>query len=145
MPGPMLHVVDIDADATTIFTAITTKDGLVGFWTSDCDAQAAVGTVSRFGFPEAPIDLRMRVDGLAPDSSVAWTCLGDFPHWAGTTVTWAITPAALRPGSTVSFRQDGWPDDYPDSDYARVNYTWGRIVGALKGYAESGVPDPFLG
>ena len=23
--------------------------------------------------------------------------------------------------------------------------TWGRIVGALKAYAESGKPDPFLG
>ena len=27
---------------------------------------------------------------------------------------------------------------YPDDEYARVNYTWGRIVGALKAYAESG-------
>jgi hypothetical protein len=26
-----------------------------------------------------------------------------------------------------------------------VNYTWGRIVGALKEYAESGKPAPFLG
>ena len=145
MPGPMLHAVDIDADAATIFTAITTRDGLAGFWTSDCDAQAALGTVSRFGFPEAPIDLRMRVDELSPGSSVSWTCVGDFPHLAGTTVTWAIAPAASRPGSTVSFRQDGWGDDYPDVDYARVNYTWGRIVGALKGYAESGTPDPFMG
>ena len=35
--------------------------------------------------------------------------------------------------------------DYPDDEYARVNYTWGRIVGALKAYAESGEPAPFLG
>ena len=26
-----------------------------------------------------------------------------------------------------------------------MNYTWGRIVGALKAYAESGEPAPFLG
>lgn len=145
MSGPMLHVVDIDADASAIFQAITTRDGLAGFWTSDCDAQAAIGTVSRFGFPGAPVDLRIRVDGLEPNKSVSWACLGDFPHWAGTTVTWEIAPASPGPGSTVSFRQDGWGDEYPEVEYAKVNYTWGRIVGALKSYAESGTPDPFLG
>ncbi len=144
MPGPMLHAVDIDADAATIFTAITTRDGLAGFWTSDCDAQAVIGTVSRFAFPAAPVDLHMRIEGLEASRSVSWTCLGDFPHWAGTTVTWDITPAAGG-RSTVMFRQDGWGDDYPEIEYARVNYTWGRIVGALKSYAESGTPDPFLG
>lgn len=145
MPGPMLHAVDIDADAATIFTAITTRDGLAGFWTSDCDAQAVIGSVSRFGFPAAPVDLRMRVDGLEPIRSVSWTCLGDFPHWADTTISWEIGPAASGPGSVVSFRQDGWRDDYPEIEYAKVNYTWGRIAGALKSYAESGMPDPFLG
>ena len=145
MPGPMLHAVDIDADAVTIFGAITTRDGLAGFWTSDCDAQAAIGTVSRFGFPAAPVDLHMRVDGLQPNRSVSWTCLGDFPYWAGTTITWELTPAAGGRGSTLSFRHDGWGDDYPEIEYARVNYTWGRIVGALASYALSGTPDPFLG
>lgn len=145
MPGPMLHAVDIDADAATIFTAITTRDGLAGFWTSDCDAQPVIGTVSRFGFPTAPVDLRMRVDRLEPSRSASWTCLGDFPQWAGTTVTWEITPAASGRGSTLLFRHDGWPDDYPEIEYAKVNYTWGRIAGALKSYGESGMPHPFLG
>ena len=145
MPGPMLHAVDIDADAATIFTALTTKGGLAAFWTSDCDVQATMGTVARFGFPSAPVDLRMRIDKLEPSGSVAWTCLGDFPHWAGTAVRWEITPAPSGRGSTVTFRQDGWRDDYPEIEYGRVNYTWGRIVGALKGYAESGAPQPFLG
>ncbi len=145
MPGPMLHAVDIAAGPAAIFEAITTKDGLAAFWTSDCEVQATTGTVSRFGFPAAPVDLHMRVDRLEPSKSASWSCLGDFPHWAGTTVTWEITPASSGLGSTVSFRQDGWGDDYPEIEFARVNYTWGRIVGALKEYAESGVPNPFLG
>jgi hypothetical protein len=45
----------------------------------------------------------------------------------------------------VAFKHDGWQADYPDDEYARVNYTWGRIVGALKAYAESGKAAPFLG
>jgi hypothetical protein len=38
----------------------------------------------------------------------------------------------------------GWPADLPPADLASVNYSWGRIVGRLKDYAESGRPDPYF-
>ncbi len=145
MDGPMVHAVDIAADAATVYRAITTQAGEAAFWTSDCDVEPVVGSIARFGFPKAPVDLRMRVDTLDADRSVAWTCLGDFPYWAGTTVTWQLEPATTLAGTSVRFRQEGWPSDYPELEYAGVNYTWGRIMGALKAYAESGVPSPYLG
>lgn len=145
MTGPMLHTVDVDRDARTIYEAITTKAGEAAFWTSDCDVEPVVGSVARFGFPGAPVDLRMRIDTLEPGQMVRWSCLGDFPHWAGTTVTWSLSPTPSGSGTAVGFRHDGWRDDYPEDEYARVNYTWGRIVGALKAYSESGNPAPFLG
>jgi hypothetical protein len=37
MNGPMLHTVDVDRDAQTIYEAITTRAGEAAFWTSDCD------------------------------------------------------------------------------------------------------------
>jgi len=145
MNGPMLHTVDVDSDAQTIYEAITTKAGEAAFWTSDCDVEPVVGSIARFGFPEAPVDLRMKIDELRPGETVRWSCLGDFPHWAGTTVTWTLSAAPSGSGTTAAFSHDGWQADYPDNEYARVNYTWGRIVGALKAYAESGKPAPFLG
>jgi len=145
MTGPMLHTVDVDRDPQTIYAAITTQAGEAAFWTSDCDVEPVVGSVARFGFPSAPVDLRMRIDALVPGQTVRWSCLGDFPHWAGTAVTWSLSPAPSGAGTAVAFRHDGWGDDYPEDEYARVNYTWGRIVGALKTYAESGQPHPFLG
>ena len=83
--------------------------------------------------------------GLSPGERIRWSCLGDFPHWADTTVTWTLSPAPSGSGTAVAFNHEGWNADFPDYDYARVNYTWGRIVGALKAYAESGKPAPFLG
>jgi len=145
MTGPMLHTVDVASDAQTIYEAITTKAGQAAFWTSDCDVEPVVGSIARFGFPEAPVDLRMRIDELSPGERIRWSCLGDFPHWAGTTVTWTLSPAPSGSGTAVAFDHDGWKADYPDGEYARVNYTWARIVGALKAYAESGNPAPFLG
>ena len=144
MTGPMLHTVDVQSDAETIYRAITTKAGESAFWTSDCDIEPVVGSVARFGFPGAPVDLRMTIDELSP-GVIRWSCLGDFPHWAGTTVAWSLSPAPAGNGTAVAFRHDGWGEDYPDDDYARVSYTWARIVGALKDYAESGQAAPFLG
>jgi hypothetical protein len=74
----------VDSDAQTIYAAITTKAGEAAFWTSNCDVEPVVGSVARFGFPAAPVDLYMRIDALEPGETVRWTCLGDFPHWAGT-------------------------------------------------------------
>ena len=144
MNGPIRHAVDIEAPADAIYRAISTSEGEAAFWTSDVDVEPIVGSVARFGFPEAPVDLRRRIDAREPGRRVRCACLGDFPYWAGTTISWELS-AAPKPGTTVLFRQDGWPDAYPELDYAGVSYTWARIVGALKAYVESGTPQPYLG
>ena len=144
MTGPMLHAVEVHADAESVYQAISTQSGVASFWTSDLDLEPVVGSVARFGFPGAPVDLRMRIDALEPGRLVRWSCLGDFPFWAGTTVSWELS-AAASDGTSVLFRHDGWPEDYPELEYAQVSYTWARIVGALKEFGETGIRLPFLG
>lgn len=142
MSQKMLHIVDVQADAADIYRAISTAEGLRSFWTADADAEPTVGSNARFGFPQAPVDLRMEITTLEPGARVTWQCLGDFPFWAGTTIDWSIGPNPNGPGSLVTFRHDGWPDDYPESEYGLVNFVWGQIVGRLKGYAETGIAQP---
>jgi uncharacterized protein YndB with AHSA1/START domain len=142
MGQQMLHIVDIAARQSEIFRAISSADGLRSFWTADADAEPSIGAEARFGFPQAPVDLRMEITALDADSHVTWQCLGDFPYWAGTTVDWSIAENVNGPGSLVTFRHSGWPDDYPDAEYGLVNYVWGQIVGRLKEYLETGVANP---
>jgi uncharacterized protein YndB with AHSA1/START domain len=142
MSQQMLHIVDIAADPAAIYAAVSTASGLRSFWTADADAEATVGSTARFGFPQAPVDVRMEVTALEPDAHVGWTCLGDFPYWAGTFVDWSIADNPGAPGSLVTFRHAGWANDYPDAEYGLVNYVWGQIVGRLKAYAETGVANP---
>jgi hypothetical protein len=140
----MTFAVDVESDATSIHRATSTRDGLTAFWTPDCDAEPRVGSIARFGFAGAPVDLRMRVDELVDGRMVRWTCLGDFAHWADTVVRWELSPATDVTGTTVLFSHEGWPAAMPALEHAKVAYVWARIVGALKGYAESGMPQPFL-
>ena len=140
----MLHAVDVEADAGTIFEAISTRDGLAAFWTAESEAEPRVGSTAVFRFPAAPVDLKMRVEALDRDKRVAWRCDGDFPFWSGTSVEWLLSPGSTGHGTQVFFRHTGWPADYPEIEHARVNWVWGQVVGRLKAYAESGTPQPFF-
>ena len=144
MTGPMLHAVEAEASEETIYLAVTTSKGLASFWTPQAQAEPTVGSVATFRFAGAPVDLKMRIDGLEPGKRVAWSCLGDFPNWGGTTVTWELMPAVQGSGITALFRHEGWGSDYPEMDYAHVNFVWGQVVSRLKAYCETGKPQPFL-
>jgi uncharacterized protein YndB with AHSA1/START domain len=138
----ILHAVEIEASPEAVFEAVSTQKGLASFWTSDCDAEPEVGSEARFGFPAAPVDQRVRIEALEPGRRVAWTALGDFPNWEGTTLYWEMEPA--QAGTSFLFRHGGWSDDYPEREWASVNWVWGQVVGRLKGYAETEKPQPFF-
>ena len=144
MGREILLGVEAHADAATIVDALTTKEGLSSFWTSDSIAEPAVGSEARFGFQGAPVPLRMRVDRIEP-REVTWTCLGDFPFWDGTTVTWSLSPEEEHGGTRVLFRQAGFPDEQPEWEFASVTFIWAGILGRLKALTETGDAEPYLG
>lgn len=135
--------VDVDADADTAFTAITTQAGQAAFWTTDCDVSA---TEARFGFPEAPVDVRMRVD--ASDAQlVRWTCLGDFPGWEDSVIEWELGEPQGEQGTSVVLRHSGLHGPFAESDVAlgNVAHTWAMILDRLQTYLRDGEPVPYFG
>ena len=141
MAAPLMHSVTINGDPEIIYEAISTGKGLASFWTKDSQAEPKVGSIARFGFG-GPV-LQMKVEELRPGRLVRWSAHGGFPEWVKTTVTWEILPATGG-GQEVRFTHEGWPADLPQGNLASVNYTWGRVVGRLKKYAETGEPVPFF-
>ena len=144
MARDILLGVEIGAEAATVHDAITSKEGLSSFWTSDTVAEPSVGSEARFGFPKAPVPLRMRVDRLDANE-VAWTCLGDFPHWEGTTVAWSLSQGAEPSSTRLFFRHAGFPDEQSEWEFASVSYTWAIILERLKQLTETGEAQPALG
>src|SRR5215216_6986905 len=110
MMDSMEHEVWIDADADTVFEALTTKRGLDRWWGKVVEAEPRVGSVVEFDHGlGAP--LRMQVTEIVPNERVAWTCISTFrdstnpaSEWDGQTFVWQITPR--RPVELLGDRRD---------------------------------------
>ena len=136
--------VDVEAAPERITDALTRQEGLASFWTSDVTASPEVGAELRFGFEPAPTDLLVTLAALEPGGGLTWTPGDAWPHWAGTSIRWSLLPSPMGSGTRVLLVHDGWDDGYADGDLGSIAYTWSLVIGALKGYLETGTPQPAL-
>jgi uncharacterized protein YndB with AHSA1/START domain len=64
----IVHRVGIDAKAEEVFAALTTLDGLRGWWVSTAKGKAGSGGTIDFGF------CKMKVVAAQPGKLVHWRC-----------------------------------------------------------------------
>ena len=141
MDRSIILAADVQADHARVFEILSTTQGQRGFWTADCEV---TGGHARFGFPQAPMDLRTEVT-TEPGKLVRMRVTTGFPFWEGSTWEWELGPAArAETGTGVLFRHDGFADGYPEIDFAHTAQTWALILQRLSGYAASGSPQPFF-
>ena len=86
----LLHRIEIDGTAQKVYEAITTQEGLGGWWTADAIAEPLVGSIAQFGFSRRAVVFRMRIDELIPPRRIVWKCVGDLEEWIDTALTWSI-------------------------------------------------------
>lgn len=129
---------DIAADDPTLRRALTTTAGIRSWWSTRSDLSDGHLEVS---FPDVPQPFEFRAH-QDPGGTIEWATRGFPPWWAGTTVRWALAPNPDGPGTRLLFRHDGYDVDNPVIPI--VTRAWAQIVLRLKGYAESGTPDPFF-
>ncbi len=132
------HQINIDTKPEKVYAALTTQEGLRGWWTADTKADEKVGGKAEFGFDKRGIVFRMKIEKLEAGKRVVWTCHGDQSEWNGTTLTWDLT--ANDRGTTVRFIQSGWKA--VTEMYSICNSTWGELMYRLKSYAEGRNPGP---
>ncbi len=126
------HEIEIEAPPEKVYEAITTSEGLRGWWTSDSVAEAKVGSVAEFGFFNRETVFRMQIDRLRPRKRVVWTCVEGPEEWKGTVLTWVLSKE--DGGTKLRFKHGKWRSN--KGDFARCNSTWGALMYRLKSYAE---------
>ncbi len=80
----MKHQIPIKTSPAKAYAAIATPAGLK---TADTNAEERVGGKAEFGFDRRSMVFRMKVEKLEPGKLVVWSCQGEHPEWAGTTLT----------------------------------------------------------
>ena len=98
LPGPV----------GAVYAALTTSEGLSGWWTKFCTIGSHEGDENDFRFPGPEFSARFKIERLVPNSLVQWKCIGNNhppqagyqnPHdWIGTTVKFELQ--AIDPAST---------------------------------------------
>lgn len=136
----MRHQVRIDASTQTVYKALTTQEGLRGWWIGDSVAEPRVGSIAKFTYGEAGTPLRMRIAELVPDDKVVWECLGEDEEWKGTRITWRME--ARHDSTELYFTHTDWISN--EGWFGTCNAIWGSSLYRLKDYAEGRTPGPFF-
>jgi uncharacterized protein YndB with AHSA1/START domain len=125
-----------------IFAALTTLDGLAGWWTPIVRGMPTPGGELEFGFTGLDETIVIRVDSATRPSSVAWTCLTHtgHPEWQGTRVVFQLAARDDQSG-VLSFRHIGLSPTL--SCFETCESGWDHFLASLINYAEHGKGSPF--
>ena len=137
----MLHEIQIDATPDKVFGALTTEEGLKGWWTADSKAEPRVGTLATFGFYKRKLIFKMRVVELVSGKLVRWHCEGDWEEWIGTKLRFDLERHGEK-GTLVRFNHAGWLSTR--GVFSTCNTTWGALMVLLKKYSEGMNPGPYF-
>lgn len=134
----ILHRVGIrDSSPDKVYDALTTVDGLAGWWTRDTTGDGGAGGVLEFRFP--PVGgFDMRVLETEPASRVTWEVVDGPAEWIGTTIHWTLRQDAEW--TIVLFRHAGWAQ--PVEFMHHCGTKWATFLLSLKALVETGAGSP---
>ncbi|HET7091926.1 MAG TPA: SRPBCC domain-containing protein, partial [Thermomicrobiales bacterium] len=130
----------IAAPRERVFQALTTPDGLAGWWTTQVRGEAAaVGDTIAFAF-RGPFNPRMRIAALDPPAGVAWEGVGGHAAWGETAIRFALD--ATDGGTIVRFWHE-LGSGRGDDALAAANFNWGYYLDSLRLLCETGRGKPY--
>lgn len=133
----ILHRIGTKQPAEEVFRALTTVEGLAGWWTEETDGDPQPGGVVRFRFGDAG-GFDMRVLEARPGELVLWEVVDGPEEWIGTLVRFDIRH---EDGWTiVLFRHEGWREQVEFMHHCSSK--WGTYLVSLKSLVDTGYGQP---
>ena len=123
-----------------VFNALTQQDEIARWWSDEARVKPEVGSLGEFRFRPPAGVLHFEVAELDEGSKVHWISRQGPPYWAGTSVTWQLTP--VHNGTRLLFTHDGFAQ--VDKAYEQTRGNWDYFLDSLKSYLETGKGTPGL-
>ena len=135
----ILHRVGIKLSPEDTYRALTTREGLAGWWTSDTTGNCDVGGVIQFRFG-ARGGFDMKVLELEPAQRVLWQVVSGPQEWIGTKVSFELKQEERF--TILLFKHQGWKE--PVEFMHHCSTKWAIYLMSLKSLVETGegAPNP---
>lgn len=135
----IIHRIGVEnATPEQVYTALTTLDGLAGWWAEKTTGSTDTGGVIEFRFRVGGFD--MKVLAADPARHVRWEVVAGPDEWLGTTVSWHLRQEGAY--TIVLFAHEGWRE--PVEFMSHCSTKWAVFLLSLKQLLETGegAPDP---
>jgi uncharacterized protein YndB with AHSA1/START domain len=138
----IIHRIGIKKSAAQVYAALSTIEGLAGWWTKDTTGTSTVGGSIVFTFKTLDGkllgEMAMDVLKLDPDKQVHWRVKSGPPEWIGTDITFDLSSAD---GMTILlFGHRNWRD--PKEFMAHCSMKWAVFLLSLRDLVETGKGKP---
>lgn len=137
----ILHRFGAKAPTRHTYAALTTLEGLSGWWAEDVTGNPCPGGEIRFRFEyrdEPAGVLVMKVLELRPEQLVRWEVMEGPAEWIGTTVRFKLHNEDAH--TIVDFAHGGWRESVEFMNHC--SRRWGMFLMSLKDLVETGVGAP---
>jgi uncharacterized protein YndB with AHSA1/START domain len=135
------HVLDVDAPASTIWSALTDPEGLAGWWSTKLNMPSAeVGADIHwtFGGDFNPVT---RITALEDQREVDWLCVSGHEPWQDNTFRFQME--RLDDSRTKLRFWQIYAVELEDDYYGVYNYNWGYYLESLRLFCTTGEGKPF--
>ncbi len=136
----ILHRVGIKAPIAEVYKALTTVEGLAGWWTHNTQGDDKVGGMLRFRFSAGGVEIGgfdMKVLELQAARRVLWQVVAGPEEWIGTTISWELKQEGEH--VVVLFKHQGWKE--PVEFMHHCSTKWAIFLMSLKSLLETGRGD----
>jgi uncharacterized protein YndB with AHSA1/START domain len=133
----ILHRIGVESTSLDdVYDALTTVEGLSGWWATDTLGDTAVGGVLTFRFKPGFFDIMVKE--AEPAKRVLWEVVDGPEEWVGTHITFDLKQ---EDGFTiVLFKHEGWKE--PVEFMYHCSTKWAAFLLSLKQLLETGTGAP---
>ena len=136
------HRVGIKASLEKVYTALSTLNGIAGWWTKDTSGESEIGKmiVVRFHTPAGKEigSMNMEVQDLQPNAKVLWKFCDGPPEWIGTEVVFDLHQE--EDFTIVLFSHLNWAEEVEFKSHCSMK--WAVFLLSLKQLVEEGEGNP---
>jgi uncharacterized protein YndB with AHSA1/START domain len=135
------HVLDIEAPADTVWSALTEADRMARWWSTVVRTPpAAVGALVEWTFA-GDFNPTMEITWLDHAKQLGWRCVGGHEPWKDNDFRFQLS--GLEDGRTrVRFWQE-YARELSDDAFGIYNFNWGYYLESLRLLCGTGTGKPF--